>query len=340
MRPFSAIGIFASLLLPFSMSAASDQRDEAYKILHVMSYHQTWEWNQQQFRGFKDGLGDLSVSFKVIELDTKRISDEGKIQKRAQQAHDLVKSWQPDLLYTNDDNAQKYVATRYISTNLPIVFSGVNRDPSEYGFLSAKNVTGVMEYEHFVPTLNYLRTLEPNIKRLAVIINPGLTWKGVASRIRSQIKNIPDIDVTEWILVEEQEEFQNAILHLQDKVDAIAMLGVFNIKDKEGNNLDYTEVLKWTQQNSQLPDFSFWETRVERGTLCAVAVSGYEQGLIAGKMARDILKNKKDPASISISSTTKGQPMINLKRAKDLGIRVDVNTLLESKVYERYSWDL
>jgi len=35
----------------------------------------------------------------------------------------------------------------------------------------------------------------------------------------------------------------------------------------------------------QLPDFSFWKDRIPFGTLCAVYVSGYDQGRAAGRIA-------------------------------------------------------
>ena len=318
---------------------ATIAEEPSYRILHVMSYHQSWKWNIEQLKGFKDGVGDLNVEYKIIELDTKRQSDPEEIAQKVNDAENIIKEWQPNLLYTNDDNAQKYVAEPYVNSSLPIVFSGVNRDPSEYGFIGAKNVTGVMEYEHFLPTLNYLRKITPDIQKLAVIVDSDPTWKGVMSRMRANLKHTDGVEVTDWLLVRTLDDYKSSIKELQDKVDAIALLGVFNIKDSAGNDVNYEELLQWTAENSNLPDFSFWESRVDRGTLCVVAVSGYEQGLIAGQMARKILKDKVSPGSIGISQSTKGQPMLNITRAKALGIKVDVNLLLESTVKQGYAWN-
>lgn len=318
---------------------ATIAEEPSYRILHVMSYHQSWKWNIEQLKGFKDGVGDLNVEYKIVELDTKRKSRTEEIAQKVSSANQIIKDWKPDLLYTNDDNAQKYVAEHYVNTSLPIVFSGVNRDPSEYGFVGAKNVTGVMEYEHFVPTLNYLRQIVPDTKKLAVIVDSDPTWKGVMSRMRANLKQIPGVTVSDWLLVNTLDQYKSSIKELQGSVDAIALLGIFNIKDESGKNVDYQDILKWTAENSTVPDFSFWESRVDRGTLCVVAVSGYEQGLIAGQMARKILKEKVSPDSIGISQSTKGQPMLNIARAKALGIEVDVNLLLNSTVKKDYAWE-
>jgi len=309
------------------------------KILHVMSYHQDWVWNSQQLQGFKDGVGDLNVEYKVVALDTKRNSSPVAIQKKAAFAKKIISDWQPDLLYTNDDHAQKYVAQPYVGSSMPIVFSAVNRDPAEYDFVGAKNVTGVMEHEHFIPSINFLRQVAGEIKRIAVIIDDDPTWHGVTARMRGSLKQIKDLEVTDWILVSDFTQYKQTITDLQSRVDAIALLGVFNIKDDKGQDINYEEILKWTAENSQLPDFSFWESRVDNGTLSAVAVSGYEQGYMAGEMARRILKEGVSPDAIKMTPSVKGEPMMSMARAQALGLKVDVQVLLGNSVKKKYSWD-
>jgi len=333
---------FFVILLAFTVSSnalAANGENTKLKILHVMSYHQSWEWNTDQFQGFKDGLGDLDVEYKVVELDTKRESAPESIATKASLAKTIIADWKPDLLYTNDDNAQQYVAKDYVGTKMPIVFSAVNRDPSEYGFSGSPNVTGVMEYEHIVPTISLLRQIKNDVHRIAVIIDDDPTWTGVIERMRKNLEPIQDLDDINLSLLLTFEDYKNTIIDLQDKADAIALLGVFNLKDQNGKDVSYEEVLKWTAENSHLPDFSFWESRIEQGTLCAVAVSGYEQGHLAGVMARQILHDNVSPSAIEMSPSLKGEPMISLSRAKDLGIDLDVQILLSSTVKNKYDWN-
>ena len=222
---------------------------------------------------------------------------------------------------------------------MPIVFSGVNRDPSEYDFIGANNVTGVLEHEHFVPTINLLLSLVPNISKVAVIVDNDPTWKGVMTRMRANSKHLKDVSITEWILVKTFADYKKVIQRLQNQVDAIALLGIFNLKDKQGKDVPYEDVLQWTVQNSNLPDFSFWESRVNSGTLAAVAVSGYDQGYIAGRMARRILAENVKPNSIEIRPSYKGVPMLNLPRAKALGLEPNVHVLLNNTIKRNYTWD-
>jgi hypothetical protein len=105
-----------------------------FKVLHIMSYHADWVWNVDQLNGFKQGLEGLDVEYKVFEMDTKRQDSEEWKEQVGQEARDLIDSWQPDLVYTNDDNAQEYVAKYYVNSDIPFVFSAVNAAPEEYGY--------------------------------------------------------------------------------------------------------------------------------------------------------------------------------------------------------------
>jgi ABC-type uncharacterized transport system substrate-binding protein len=61
--------------------------------------------------------------------------------------------------------------------------------------------------------------------------------------------------------------------------------------------------------------------------------------MAAGKIAREILVNGRDPATLPIRATTKGQAGINLARAKILGLIIDSKTLLSAKVVNKFGWE-
>ena len=330
------------LFIPFmtcTSAAADSSAITPPRILHIMSYHRSWEWNADQLRGFKQGLNLPGADFKVFEMDTKRNSSEHWKQSAGKQAMALIDGWKPDLVYTNDDNAQAYVAKYYVNHTIPFVFSGVNAAPEEYGFTGSTNITGVLEQEHFVATINLLRDLVPNTKKIAVILDEGPTWPAVVKRMQDRLPKLPGVEIFTAKKVKTFSGYKSLIKDLQDKVDALALLGIFTFKDGSGSNVPFTEVLKWTAQNSNLPDFSYWDSRVPYGTLCAVAVSGYAQGLEAGKIARGILVDGRAPSTYPIEPTVKGKPVVSLARARDLGITVSTNILLTAQVIPDYQWN-
>lgn len=337
--------LLKTLLIPLLLLCAAffwsseGQAEERLKILHIMSYHSPWKWTDDQFNGFKYVLQDLEVEYKVFQMDAKRNNQKESLEKAGEKARSLIESWTPDLVYANDDIVQEYVVKHYIDTATPIVFSGVNINPIKYGFLGSKNITGIMEQEHFVETVRLLQKIAPQTKNIAVIFDNGSTWEGVGGRMLTKLPQLTDIRVTSWNRISTFKEYKDLVNDLQIKTDAIALLGIFGYKDEDGSTVPYTEVLRWTAENSKLPDFSFWKDRISYGTLCSVSVSGYEQGLAAGMLARKILVEGQSPGSLTMRPSVKGEPVISLARAKKLGIKVKADLLLTADVVTEFKWD-
>jgi ABC-type uncharacterized transport system substrate-binding protein len=198
----------------------------------------------------------------------------------------------------------------------------------------------VIEHQHFVESVELLKRIAPDVKKIAVVVDDSPFWKGVTETMRAEEDQLPaDVEIVSYDLILTFEEYKQKVEAYQTTVDAIAMLGVFNFKDENGNNVPFQEVLRWTTENSKLPDFSFWEDRISHGTLSSVTVSSYEQGRAAGEIARAILVEGKSPADIPMEPTVKGEPVINLARAKLLGFNIDSDILLTAKVVQDFSWE-
>ncbi len=322
-----------------SEAVHSADRVEPYRILHVMSYHGSWQWNIDQYRGFRDALKDLPVEYEVMEMDTKRRSTPQAIEDSAGAAQAMIEAWQPDLLYTNDDHAQQHVASRYAGDELPIVFSGVNAEPANYGFTGDNNVTGIREVEHSLQTIRLLQGIVPDVSKIALIVDEGPTWPGTVERVRQNLASAPDIELMAVHTISTFEEYKHVVEHYQGKIDALGILGVFTFTDAYGDKVAYEDVLRWTAENSMIPDFSFWGDRIELGTLVAMRVSGYEQGLAAGRQARAILLDGKHPSELPMEATMRGDPTISLARARALGLKVPSSLLLNSDVKTSYRWE-
>ncbi|MDC7218725.1 MAG: ABC transporter substrate binding protein [Spirochaetales bacterium] len=327
------------LLFLILMVLSSQVFSDSFKILEVNSYSSDWLWIQQQHSGFVKGMEGVDVDIRVVDLDSKNRSDE-EVDRLVRDAESLIETWKPDLIYLTDDRAQSEVAVPQLNKKIPLVFSGVNKGLSDYGFDKAQNVTGVLEIEHFRSTLNLLtNVLNEDDLNVAFIIDDDPTWNGVSERIKQNFRTEGGFRIHSWAKPSTFEEYKEVIADLHGEVDAIGLLGVFRFKGEDGEFVDYEEVLKWTAENSEIPDFSFWDSRVERGTLCVVTVSGYEQGLLAGEMARKILVDRVLPVEIEPEPSAKGEPMISLARARDLELKIKSTLLLNSQVVTDYAWE-
>lgn len=339
MQPRYLAGIALVLLFLSTPGRAEEKLPvQAARILHVMSYHSPWRWTDGQFDGFKAGLGDVAAEFRVFQLDTKRWSSAEQKTERGKAARSLVDEWKPDLIYTSDDDAQDLVTRHYLDTPIKHVFSGVNKSPGHYGFDRANNVTGVIEHEHFAESVRLLKSIVPSIKRLVVVLDDAAMWEPVVARMKAA--SLPEgVSIVSWETIRTYADYKARIAAYPKIADGIALIGIFNFKDSAGKNVPYQEVLRWTAENSTLPDLGFWIDRVHYGTLAAVTVSEREQGLAAGKLARAILREGKNPHALPMLPTSKGLPVISLARAKKLGITVRSEQLLSAEVVTRFEWE-
>ncbi len=312
--------------------------EKKWRILHIMSYHSPWFWTDDQFNGFKEGLSDVEIEYRVFQMDTKRRSTDEWKQEAGRQARALIDSWAPDLVYTSDDNAAEYVVRHYLNSNTPFVFSGVNDRPEKYGFVGSSNVTGVLEQEHSVATVRLLKQIAPKVKTVAVFLDDDPTWPGVKERILSKKEEFGDVEFVGWHVVRTFAEYKELVKGYQTTVDALGPFGTYTYKDDDGQNVPYDEVLRWTAENSKLPDLCFWSGHVDRGLLCAVTVSPYEQGRAAGLIARRILVDKESPGSIPMEPTVRGRPVINLARANKLGLKIEASILLGAQAVTEFPW--
>jgi ABC-type uncharacterized transport system substrate-binding protein len=310
-----------------------------YKILYVMSYHSPWRWTDGQLEGFKHAMAGVPAEYRVFQMDTKQNSTPAAKERKGREARDLIAAWQPDLVYTSDDDVQEHVARHYLNAPLPFVFSGVNKDPSAYGFKGSKNITGVLEQEHFVESVRLLQQLSPGARRIAAVFDDAQMWEPVVARMRERVKQLPGVEIVSWDTIRTWEEFQRRMKAYPAQADAVALIGIFNFKDAAGRNVPYQEVLRWTAENSVLPDLGFWVDRVHFGTLAAVTVSEREQGLAAGRLARQILVEGKAPSSLPMTPTTKGIPVVSLARANRLGLKPSTSVLLSTEVIQRFEWE-
>lgn len=311
----------------------------APRIAHVMSFDSPWRWTDGQLNGFREALGLPEADIRVFQMDVKRHASDAAKAERGREARAFVDAFAPDLLYASDDDAQQHVTRHYLGTRLPLVFSGVNRDPASHGFDGAANVTGVLEREHAAETLRLLRELLPTLRRVTVLSDEGTYWDAVIQRVQQGAAAVGGLAPLQVVRTRTLADYQRAVSAARGEADALLHLGVLTLVDGAGRPVPYQAVQRWVVEHSVLPDASFWIDRVFHGTLASVTVSEMEQGRAAGRLARAILVDGAAPASLPIRATTKGHPAINLKRAQALGLTVRSTQLLQSEIVRGYEWD-
>jgi ABC-type uncharacterized transport system substrate-binding protein len=330
------LGTAAALALALAPPARARS---APRIAHVMSFDSPWRWTDGQLQGFREALGLPEAEIRVFQMDVKRHGSDAAKAERGRLARAFVDDFRPDLLYASDDEAQQHVMRHYLGSRLPLVFSGVNRDPADHGFEGAANVTGVLEREHVAETLRLLRELVPGLRRITVLSDHGAYWDAVIQRVHEGVAAVGGLATAQVRRTRSLAEYQQALMAAAGEADAVLHLGILTLTDAAGQPVPYHALQRWVVEHSRLPDASFWIDRIHHGTLASVTVSELEQGRAAGRLARAILVDGVAPASLPMKRTVKGHPAINLKRARALGLTVRSTQLLQSEIVNGYEWE-
>jgi ABC-type uncharacterized transport system substrate-binding protein len=285
------------------------------RVLLVQSYHPEYAWVETVTQGVKEAMQGSGLALEIMYMDTKRHTDEAWKIDAGNRASRKVEEYKPDIVLTNDDDAQQYFARAYVGKSLPIVFCGVDADPSKYGYPAA-NVTGVIERPHFKESLVLAQRLRP-IRRIAVMSSHDTTSIAALGFMKQEQL---DVEVTEWLMPDDFDQWKVAVKRFNSTVDALVIRSYQAVKKPGGlENEDPKDVVGWTVQNATIPTIAFHDFEIKDGILVGVVKSGQEYGRQAMEYGLQILGGT-SPGTLPITKTKLGVRMVNRDTARKLGI--------------------
>lgn len=262
------------------------------RIFVLHSYNLDFSWTRDINTGIERILKDKPYSVRWHYMDTKRNPSAEYKEKAGKIAENAIKQWNPNIIITVDDNAQKYVAAHFKdSKSINIVFTGVNAEPDAYGFDKAKNVTGILEripFQEFKEI--FVQILPKNKRRIVHISDASVT----SQLIHDELTNVSwsPLNLIKSFQCETFDEWKRAIRQANKIGDILLVTHYHTILDKNGKTVSPRKVMEWTSPQLKIPDIGCWGFFVEDGGMMSVAVSPYEQGEEAAKMAVRIIEEK------------------------------------------------
>lgn len=339
-----AVSVIASYFLFFT-SPYKAGGDGPIKILMIHSYYSAYPSVVESIKGFEDYFKEKDVEIEVRQyyMGEERNYSDANLKKEAEKAMAQIDEWEPDIIYLTDDYAPQYVGMNYVNSKIPVVFSGVNEEISDYNFDKADNVAGVMEREKLERAIGELRNLVPDAKKVIVMSDSLKLWKTTMRRLKESQGEISDLEVLGWFTLYSFEEYKNLINEYKDKVDAFIILGINTLKDEEGNSIPRGEGMKWNAlNNNETPSICFSSSCGRWGGLLETSTYNYQHGRFAGLTAYRILVEGELPKDVGFMKVERANRIINLARAKTLGIDIDEipsEVLINSEVVETFPWE-
>ena len=294
------------------------------RILVLHSYATDFSWVREMNAGLEKALEGEYCALRWFYLDTKHHPDAAFGRRIGAQARRFIDTWEPDMIISFDDNAQEYVCRYYVNDpRLRIVCGGINADPSRYGYDRADNVSGILERLPLAAAVEFIRQVfPPERRRLFHISDSSETSVSVGQEFER-------FDWTPYRLIASRlcrtfPEWQAAVGEAENSADFILVTHYHTIQrgEKDASIVPPAEVIAWTMGHSRLPALGFWAFFVEDGGALAIALSGQEQGEVAGKIALDLLGTGGRRATPAFVSSHRFVPAFSVSRTRERDIAI------------------
>ncbi|MBI4607389.1 MAG: ABC transporter substrate-binding protein [Candidatus Rokubacteria bacterium] len=274
---------------------------------------------------FDQGLRELGwIEGQNIVIE--RRYGEGKYEKLRELAAELVRSKVDVIVAVTPPDIR---AAKQATTTIPIVMV-IGIHPVSQGLIASlarpgANLTGStwdLDPEISGKYLDFLKEVVPRLSRVGGLIDPANP--GIEVYRKAGEAAAPKLGLTiEHVEVREPTDFENAFATLiQQRAQALFVYGSPLIRSHLGQIVDLAA-------KHQLPDMYIWREAVAMGGLMSYSPRLTDFFERAATYVDKILKGAK-PADLPVEQPTRFEFLVNLKRAKVLGLAIPQSVLIRA----------
>lgn len=208
----------------------------------------------------------------------------------------------------------------------PIVFSAVS-DPISAGLLKSEdtpggNITGTKDVALHKESLDLIKKIYPNVKKVGIIYNPGESNSQFGI---TQTKNYADTIGIEVITApaNNTNDILGAARSIASKIDVFLMTA-------DNTVLSGQESLIKVALETEKPLIAYEQSGVEKGALAAIGTNYEKLGERAAEMAVSIIMGK-NPANMPVVGVMDANLFLNSATAQKIGITFSQDLIGQAK---------
>jgi ABC-type uncharacterized transport system substrate-binding protein len=276
----------------------------------VNSYHRGYGSSDDVMAGLLDTLESGGVTVQTAFLDAK--NRPGDLATRAARVVEAIRTSEPNVLVVSDDAAVQHVVVPHFRDGpLPVIFCGVNWSAAAYG-LPTPHVTGMVEVVPILETLEVVRGVQPDVRRLFVLSEATLSERSNREHLDPLFRGAGW--EVEWAFVPDYASWKDAFVRAQE--DDVVYLptngAIAGWDDADAAAFVEEEIRRpvVTCDDFMMPYAVFGATKVAR-----------EQGEWAGRSALAILAGT-PPGDIPLARNSQTRSLLNADLASRVGFEV------------------
>jgi diguanylate cyclase (GGDEF)-like protein len=278
------------LLLAMTMPlSAMAEHNVGIAVIH--SYQQDYPWTRAQHEAFtrtlQRELPDHKLAFVTEYLDTKQVLPTEEYRESF--LHYLRTKHEghaPDLVYVTDDNALRFLlaAKDTLHWQAPIVFSGIN-NLTLLDSLERQRVTGVFERKEIEPSIQLIRSLNPDEQRIIYLGDGGPTDQAIAHRVEQVAQRYPDLQIEHF----GGQSLSNLLAQMNTAgPGSVVLTTVGGLRDDDGYVLRLDQSIRQIVASGRAV-FVMEDGYLQPGVVGGYVTSGKRQGETAAELVRQIL---------------------------------------------------
>ena len=330
-----------SLLIPFAFHGEVFAREDArvFHILLLSSYNFSYSTVNDQFSGFRDGLGTLSYDIDYEFMDSKKFFTQKDLQEFYNFLNYKIRKLPKyDLIVLSDDNAFRFWRNyrQQLFQDTPVVFLGINNIADARRAAEDPNVTGIAEVADYASNYELIHALFPDRKKVVAIVDSSITGIGEYALYVETSEQYPDFT---YSVINTGNYSQNGLISALQKLGKdTCILYLDFLEDADGNIYTERTASTLVSENAPgVPIFRISTANMGYGVLGGLIYSHYEAGKKAGEMALQISEGV-SPADIPLVDTPFTTPIFDQSELDKYEIKK--SALPENAVILNEHWSL
>ena len=309
------------------------------RIFLIQSYSKNDLCGVPQLKGFLNemryyGYNDNNTVYKIVFLKTKTVNITKKQQRAiADKIYKEILNFKPNIVVLFDDPAFRLFARRLLGKPFYVVFSGMNVLPSVYNkklhFMKNRiptaNIVGVYEKLHIAESVEFMQKILGNGK-IAVVSSKDLIGRIVKNQIIYELKQAHLSNLLVFFDVDSVNELKRALERINKDKSIVAYILNTHSLSFNGRRIDIFHIIPIAIKIARKPDIAINAAFAKAGLFGGVALDFKAMGRQAADLVIRLLGGE-NIHKLKIEDAQKALLVINLKRAKQLNIKLPISVL-------------
>jgi PAS domain S-box-containing protein len=289
-------------------------------VLILNSYNPGFKWTDDITRGVIAALGPLKKQTRIfIEyMGTKWVKDDLYSQQLRQLLKHKYARYHVDLIISSDNDAFDFLRNYRdeVFGKIPVVFCGVNNF-HEKDLDGRSLYTGISETPDLEASIELALRLHPGTKKIFVINDLGISGRkvrGALDKIALALRGRVDFQY------EDKADLDKIVADVAGlPADALIFYSFF-YGDPAKQSYKNSECISRISLASPVPIYGAWDFNLGLGIVGGKLISGFDQGIAAGRMGLAILEGRK-VESIPIIYKSQTRYMFDYRQIARFGIK-------------------